>query len=86
MPEHEIAVVAILDDLISEADALFEEDPDGFDAPAYNQPTGTSVRFAEDVLPEDAPWHHIGHVAHALDYLEHDEPEGWALLDKVLTS
>ena len=55
-----------IDALAREADELLADDPDHFDSPRYDQPPGYFVTEAENLLGDEAPWHRVAHVAHAL--------------------
>lgn len=57
---------ANLAELTAEADRLHAEDPDSFEDGRRDQPSGDFVREAEMLLGEDAHWHQIATVAHAL--------------------
>ena len=62
-----------LEALVREADELLAAEPSHFDPPAYNQPGSAYVNEAEALLGDDAPWHRVAHVAHALR--AEDEPD-----------
>jgi hypothetical protein len=55
-----------LQELIAEADAEFADHPDRFEPPAVMQPPAMYREEAEGLLGDDAPWHRVVVVAHAL--------------------
>jgi hypothetical protein len=59
-----------LSELVQEADDLRADNPDHFEPPGYNQPDDMDIKHAQDLLGDDAPWHRVAHVAHALGETE----------------
>jgi hypothetical protein len=55
-----------LQGLVEEADRLLTADPSHFDPVYFNQPPGQYVRAAEECLGEEAPWHQVAYLAHAI--------------------
>lgn len=60
-------VFAVLADLVDAADRLHAEDPNYFDPLRFCQSSRIAVEEACELLPEDAPWHRVVHVAWSLD-------------------
>lgn len=55
-----------LEELVEIADEELAADPDSFEPPQVMQPGSVWRAEAEDLLGDDAPWHRVVVVAHAL--------------------
>lgn len=57
---------AKLQELVEAADEQLADYPERFEEPAVNTPPALYREEAEGLLGEDAPWHRVVVVAHAL--------------------